>query len=177
VFLLAAPGVALTLAKVIESLLSSYERIRELRKTATSLEEQDAPPSVVKSVTDHANERMDLDIDALTHEIVGQSLANLDAGRANEVEIEVKHSLRRLATRIDEGYSIEVRAFTPPDGEEEAETEGVSDEAIDAARSITERQPRMRSMNLTGRPILELEEADDDNDEDAGSEPDDEGET
>jgi len=32
----------------------------------------------------------------------------------------------------------------------------------DAARQIASRQPNMRRMNLTGRPILELPEADDD---------------
>jgi hypothetical protein len=43
----------------------------------------------------------------------------------------------------------------------------VTDDVVEAARAITERQPRMRTMNLTGRPILELSEGDDD-DEAAG---------
>jgi hypothetical protein len=66
---------------------------------------------------------------------------------------------RGLARRIDEGYSIEVRAFVPPDEEDEGEApDGVTDDVVQAARAITDRQPRMRRMNLTGRPILELPE-------------------
>jgi hypothetical protein len=38
----------------------------------------------------------------------------------------------------------------------------VTDEDVQVARAITERQPRMRTMNLTGRPILELPEGDED---------------
>jgi len=104
---------------------------------------------------------MDLDIDALTNEIVGQSLAQLPEGREHELKIEVRHSLRQLATRIDEGYSIEVRAFVPPEGEEETAESVLNDDEISAARQIAERQPRMRAMNLSGRPILELEEGND----------------
>lgn len=159
IFLAAAAGLALTMSKVVESLLSSYEKIRGIRDKAASLEDEGVPAAAVEGLKVHANERMDLDIQALTNEVVGQSLAQLPEGRVNELKIEIRHSLRQLAKRIDEGYSIEVRAFVPPEGEEPAE--GVSEDVLNAARAITERQPRMRAMNLTGRPILELEEGGD----------------
>jgi hypothetical protein len=165
IFLLAAPGLALTMAKVIESLLSSYERIRNIRAKATSLEEEDAvPEEVIAGLRKHANERIEIDIDALTNELVGQAVARLPEGRPFELQIAVKRSLRKLAKRIDEGYSIEVRAFVPPD-DEDAEAPDVAEDVINVAKEITERQPRMRSMNLTGRPILELTEGDDGVDE------------
>ena len=162
VFLLASPGLALTMAKVVESLLSSYEKIKSIRDKATDLEEAGVPSEAMEALLAHANERMEIDIDALANELVGQAAARFpEGGREYELKVEVKHSLRRLATRIDEGYSIEVRAFSPEDVEA-GETEGMTTEAVNAAREITERQPRMRRMNLTGRPILELPEGDDD---------------
>jgi hypothetical protein len=162
VFLAAFPDLALTMSKVIESLLSSYEKIRSIRDKATSLEDEGVPPEAIEGLTAHANERMSLDIDALTNELVGQATAQLPKGRPFELKVEVKRSLRQLAARIDEGYSVEVRAFAPPEDEDEEAPEGVSDDVVQAARAITERQPQMRSMNLTGRPILELPEGDED---------------
>jgi hypothetical protein len=162
VFLAAFPDLALTLSKAVESLLSSYEKIRSIRDKAASLEDEGVPPEAIEGLVAHANERMTLDIDALTNELVGQATAQLPKGRPYELKVDVKRSLRRLATRIDEGYSVEVRAFVPPDDEDEEALGGVSAGTVQAARAITERQPRMRRMNLTGRPILELPEGDED---------------
>ena len=82
-------------------------------------------------------------------------------GRPFEMKVEVKRSVKQLAKRIDEGYSIEVRAFVPPEEEDEEADETQPDEVVEIARQVTERQPRMRRMNLTGKPILELPEGDD----------------
>jgi hypothetical protein len=163
VFLLAAPGLALTMAKVVESLLSSYEKIRGIREKATSLEEDGVPEEITEELRTHANDRMSIDIDNLTNELVGQAREHLaQEGRPFEMKVEVKRSLTQLAKRIDEGYSIEVRAFVPSEEEDEEADEAQPDEVVEIARQITERQPRMRRMNLTGRPILELPEGDDD---------------
>ena len=158
VFLWAFPDLALKLSEVVESLLASYAQIKGIREKASSLEESGVPPEALKPLINYANERMDLDIQALTDKIVGQSLDKLPEGREHELKVEVRHSLQQLAGRIDEGYSIEVRAFVPPEGEEAPD---VGEDVVNAARAITERQPRMRAMDLTGRPILELEEGDD----------------
>ena len=164
IFLMALPGLALTVSKVVESLLNSYERIRRIRDQVTTLEEQEVPPEAIEPLKQHASERMEIDINALTNEVIGQATADLTPGRQHELQVEVRRSLTQLATRIDEGYSIEVRAFSPPEeGDEDDEAfEDVPTESVRAARAITERQPRMRTMNLTGRPILELTEGDED---------------
>jgi hypothetical protein len=161
VFLAALPGLALTMSKIVESLLSSYEKIKGIRDKASSLEDEDVPLDVIEGLRKHANERMEIDIDALAGELVGQATAQLPEGRTYELKMDVKRSVTRLAKRIDEGYSIEVRAFVPPEDEDEEAPEGVTDDIVQTARAITERQPRMRRMNLTGRPILELPEGDD----------------
>jgi len=104
---------------------------------------------------------MEIDIDRLAGQLIQEAANRLPPGREHELRIDVTRSLRQLATRIDEGYSIEVHAYTPE--EESADGEDVApDQMADAARQIASRQPNMRRMNLTGRPILELPEADDD---------------
>lgn len=165
IYLVAAPGIALTLAKVIESLLSSYEKIRNIRAAAFNLQDVDSvPDEAIEPLVAHANERMSIDIDAFAQELVAEVADRLPAGREHELRIEVNRSLRRLARRIDEGYSIEVRAFTPT--EEEDEEAAAPDAVADTARAITARQPYMRRMNLTGKPILELPGGEDDEDKD-----------
>lgn len=172
VFLAAFPDLALTMSKIVESLLSSYEKIRNIRAKVGSLEDDDdVPPEAIEGLRNHANERMEIDIDALANELVGQAAAHLPEGRSFELTIDVKRSIRKLAKRIDEGYSIEVRAFVPPEGEGDEPPEGLSQDAINAARAIAERQPRMRRMNLTGRPILELPEGDEEAEAEGGTSP------
>jgi hypothetical protein len=159
-FLGAFAGFAQTVAKVVESLLTSYGKIRTIREKAAELEEAGVPDDALEDLRAHASDRMKIDINALTDTVIGQATADISPERQRELHVEVKRSLTRMANRIDEGYSIEVRSFTPPDDDDEEAAEGVSEESVRAAREITERQPRMRTMNLTGRPILELPEGD-----------------
>jgi hypothetical protein len=170
-FLIVMPGLALTMAKVVESLLASYEKIRNMRAKAGSLQDDDdVPPEALEGLLSHANERMERDIEALAGQMVEEVAVGLPPGREHELRNDVTRSLRQLAKRIDEGYSIEVHAYSPPE-EPPADGEEVAlDLVADAARQITSRQPQMRRMNLTGRPILELPEADDDNDGDGDGE-------
>jgi len=166
VFLDAYADLALTMSRVVESLLASYERIRGMRKTAEEMDAQGTPPEVIDQYTAFANDRMALDIDALAGQLIDEAGDRVPEGRRAELRLDVRHSLRQLADRIDEEYSIEVRAFVLPAEAEtegtEALPEGVTDEQARAAIQITARQPRMRTMNLTGRRILELAAADED---------------
>jgi hypothetical protein len=139
-----------------------------MRAKAGSLQDDDdVPADALEGLITDANDRMERDIAVLAGQMVDEIAARLPEGREHELRIDVKRSLRQLATRIDEGYSIEVHAYTPPEPEPPAEGEEVElDEVASAARQITSRQPNMRRMNLTGRPILELPEADDDEQDD-----------
>ena len=159
VYLIAVPGLALTLAKAVESLLASYEKIKAIRaKVAELQDEAQVPDTVTAPLLDHANERMEADIESLTSELMASAMAQLPPGRRYELHMDVRHSLRQLAKRIDEGYSIDVRAYVVGEGDAAA---GQSDETVLAARSIASSQPGMRRMNLTGRPILTIADGDD----------------
>jgi hypothetical protein len=109
VFLVALPGFALVMSKVLESLLTSYQKILDIRETHERLRKDDVPAERIQPLLDFANEKMALDIEALTGALIDEFGDRLpDAGRANELRLEITHSLNVLANRIDEGYSIEV---------------------------------------------------------------------
>jgi hypothetical protein len=72
-FLAALPGLALTLSMIVESLLSSYEKIKGIRDKAAGLEDEGVPSEVIERLRDHANERMNIDIDALANELAGMT--------------------------------------------------------------------------------------------------------
>ena len=164
VYLAAASGLALVMSKVIESLLTSYEKILNIRETHKRLKDDHVPDEAIEGILAHANERMEIDIAALTEELIAEFGQRRAAdGRVNELRVDIKRSLRKVAKRIDEGYSIEVRSYPPPESIDLPE--GAMSEAEEARRVIEERQPRMRAMNLTGTPILELPEGDENDDE------------
>jgi hypothetical protein len=78
---------------------------------AEPLEVGDEPSGLPFGVLEHANEKMSIDIGTLTEALLEEFGDRLgDDGRINDVRIEVRHSLNALANRIDEGYSIEIRA-------------------------------------------------------------------
>ena len=60
-------------------------------------------------------------IGMLVEELITEHGRQLDAGRDNELRMELNISLRDLATRIDRGYHIDVRAGALPPADENAE--------------------------------------------------------
>lgn len=171
VFLAALPDVALVMSQIVESLLSSYEKILRIREKYSGLkDEDDVPDEALEGILGHANSVMAIDIQALAEKIVEEHGHRLRGeGRSHEVRMDVTRSLTAIAHRIDEGYSIEIRSYDLPEGEEDDEEphDGVPPQAEKARRIVAERQPRLRAMNLTGKPILRqltdgAEQADDD---------------
>jgi hypothetical protein len=162
VFLIAYPDLALKLSQILVNLLSSYDKIRNMRKTVEDLEASGTvPPDVIEPLVRHANDSMKIDIDVLAQKMIEEAADLVPEGRRAELTMDVKRSLLKMADRIDEQYSIEVRSFVVPEGVDENMPReewpvDVAPEAIRAAAQITARQPQMRTMNLTGRRILEL---------------------
>jgi hypothetical protein len=82
-------------------------------------------------------------------------------GRRVELTADVRRSLMKMADRIDEHYSIEVRSFVVPDGVDEGTPQEewpvqIPLDVVRAAKAVGARQPQIRKMNLEGRRILEL---------------------
>jgi hypothetical protein len=165
-FLEAGPQVAQLFSQILENLLSSYERIRRIRGRYSGLKDEDeVPAEVLGGLQEYAAGLMQVDITTLAQSVIDQYGDRLRGeGRVNEVHVGITRSLTKMANRIDEGYSIEVRAYELPEAAEEDEEgalpAGATPETEEARRIIAERQPRLQAMNLTGSPILELPEGD-----------------
>jgi hypothetical protein len=168
-FLLASPGLALLLAKTVESLITSYEKILSIRDARQQLKQSAVPDAVLAGLGKYVTELMEAEIEKLAAELVAE-LRKKNDDRANELETELKRSLRELANRIDRGYNIDVRAGELP--EPEVDEEGNLDlvaqdpELTKAVKTVTEKQRRLRFMNLSGKPILELPEGPGENEAD-----------
>jgi hypothetical protein len=78
----------------------------------------------------------------------------------NELRQELTLSLNALATRVDLGYNVEVRAgeLPPPPEDEVGVEDSVDAETRAATEAIRSKQESLEFMNLSGKPILSLEQ-------------------
>jgi hypothetical protein len=165
VLLESTPATALLLATALERLISSYEKVMNIRLAHKQLRESGASDETLAYVSKDAEKKMQTDIEALAEELVKHA-EHVQLERANELRTEVRTALNALANRIDRGYSVEVRAGEP---EDEDEAEGDEPDAeTQRLREQTERvlaaQKRLSFRNPTGEPILELPEGTEDPD-------------
>lgn len=156
-----APAAAAALAKTLDWVLEAYKKLLEIRKLRQGLADQGVSEKDLGGVDDHANAHMSRSIETVAEEMI-TAAAITDQARANELRIELRHSLNSLANRIDHGYNIDVRAGAlPPAGGGSAEEAGSQDAQPDRAAvdQIIQTAPRLRFVNRSGRPILSLDES------------------
>jgi hypothetical protein len=159
VFLQSAPAVALMFATALERLISSYEKVMNIRVAYQTLKESNVEQDALAAVEASAEKKIGEDI----NEMVEQTLAeadDLEPARCNELRKELTDSLNALANRIDRGYSMEVRAGPlpePDDGEEEDESED-DKRLARIVEQVLAKQERLKFTNTSGAPILQLPE-------------------
>lgn len=160
VFLHSAQGMALMVATALERLLAAYERILNIRQKRKELaEEDDVPDEILEPLAGHASQIMEQEIERIVDEII-VSAKQGDQGRLNELRRDLTLSLNALATRVDLGYNVEVRAGElPPPPDDEADVEDpVDPETRSATEAIRSKQKSLEFMNVSGKPILTLEQ-------------------
>lgn len=157
VFLASGSAVALAMAKTLESLITSYEKLLGIRQAHEALKESDVPDEALSGVENYAQEFMQGEIEQIAADLIAD--ADGDESRKNELKIELTMSLNGLANRLDRGFGIEVRAGEIPDADDEDEPTGDEDERT-AAELIRSKQAKLRFMNVSGKPILGLPEGD-----------------
>ncbi len=158
VFLDSAPAVAAVVATAVERLLASYERILNIRNLHRKLAEEDVPDDALEGVAKHVSEGMEDRIREIAEEVVNEAKLN-DPGRSNELTTEITLSLKGLAKRIDRGYDIEVRAGEIPESSDDDADEASADRKVrEAARIVLDAQPGLEFMNVSGTPILSLDQ-------------------
>jgi hypothetical protein len=116
----------------------------------------------LKGLEDHAGSIMDTGIDGLVKELLAEYKGKSDAGRKNELSIELKFALKKVANRIDRGFNIEVRMEEPT---MPAEADEEADDKVKALAKSHERiqaaSENLQFLKLDGDPILQLAESKD----------------
>jgi hypothetical protein len=152
------PATALLLATALERIISSYEKVMNIRLARQQLSDSGASEKTLASITEDADNAMSGDIEELVEELLAEG-EDLDPARRNEVRKELRDSLNALANRIDKGYAIEVRSGPPPDEPDEDEEIDPAQQLLrDQADKVIGMQRRITYRKLTGGPIRQLPE-------------------
>ena len=158
VYLELAAIIGACVATAVEKIIALYKSLLEIRKLLGELSEKGVEKENLKGLEDHANGIMDKGIGVLVEELIQEFCQTTDTGRKNELSIELKYSLKKIANRIDRGFNIEVRMQAPapiPDADPEADEHGKSIGSLHAR--ILAAAQTMQFLKLEGPPILSLE--------------------
>ncbi|MFA9430022.1 hypothetical protein [Egicoccus sp. AB-alg2] len=162
-FLDALPAAAACVAVAVERVIALYKNVLELRRLRNELSDHEVPPEALEGLKRHVEATMEQGLERVVEELKTEFPEHLDGHRRNELTSELLRSLRKLANRIDAGYSVEVRHEPLPEPEEDAEDPvPTSQEDLAYSRLVRERLPGLRFIKLDGPPILQLPEGPDD---------------
>ncbi|HEX9966586.1 MAG TPA: hypothetical protein VGB06_01440 [Solirubrobacterales bacterium] len=166
VFLDSAPGTAALITVALERLTRIYQQILDIRLKHQELSEaDDVPDEVLKPLADHVSERIEAEISDIADEVVEKATL-VDEARLNELRTELKHQLSALADRIDRGFNVEVRAGEiPRSTDDEIDEDDKDREVREAAETVLKARKSLEFMNVSGKPILHLEQPEDPTDD------------
>lgn len=137
-----------------------YKQLLEIKKLKKELVAQDVPEEKLAGIDVHAAAIVSPKLDELANELMEKYGDHLDPSRKNEVSTEVRHSLNKLANRIDRGFNIELRV-SPPEEAAASDDEEVEPDSADVARNqILESASKIQHLRQTGEPVLFLPEKD-----------------
>ena len=160
IFLDAAPVIGACVAVAIERIIALYKQLLEIRKLQGELTKQGLEKDNLKGIEKHANGLMEQGIDKLVNELLAEFHKVDDNGRKNELSIELKYALKKVADRVDRGFNIEVRMTEPEEAKPE-DGEQDDEESREATRHharITAAAETLQFLKLEGEPILSLTE-------------------
>lgn len=175
VFVLTSAASAYAIAKAINEIILVYKNVIDIRHHRQGLIEAGVPAADLEALDARANGTMALETERIARELVAESNVT-NAERANELTVEIRMSLNKIANRIDDGYNIDVRAEPEPEPEPEGEDSdgqaarepSENQQFIEAIREIA---PNLAFMNRTGKPILSLPESPADEEQDGAKSP------
>jgi len=158
VFLQYLPEIGACLAIAVERIVALYKQLLEIKKLKRQLVAQKVPEERLSGIDSHAASIVSPALDQLSKELMEQYGGHFNQSRKNEISIEIRHSLNKLANRIDRGFNVELRVSPIEDG---AENEGDSDGADTsekARRQIIRSGSQINHLEKTGEPVLFLPE-------------------
>jgi hypothetical protein len=84
---------------------------------------------------------------------------NLSKNRRNELAVELRLAMDRIANRIDRGYNIEIRVAPIQEQKQEGTEEDKAKDIREQIKLIQEAGKTLRFLKLQGEPILSLPES------------------
>lgn len=163
VFLQYLPEIGACVAIAVERIVALYKQLLEIKKLKKELVEQEVPEEQLRGIDNHAASIVSPALDKLATDLIEDYGSHLDKSRKNEVSIEVKHSLNKLANRIDRGFNIELRVSPIESDETEEDDENQATDTTKAAiQQIIESGSKINHLKQSGEPVLFLPETDED---------------
>lgn len=161
VFIEAALPVAACIAVAVDKLISTYKNLLDIRKHHRELKELGLRKVELGGIEEYANRLMSERIDELDKELLAEFLKQADQHRENELKVELKQQLSKLANRIDRGFNVEVRCMPLLEQGDDALDETDSDRQEQSKRfeMIKATQGTLQFLRLEGEPLLSLPES------------------
>jgi hypothetical protein len=157
VYLKATAVVSACVATAIERIITLYKSLLEIRKIQGELVKQGLEKENLKGIEDHANGIMSNGIDKLVKELLAEYMPKGEKGRVNELSIELKLVLGKVADRIDRGFNIEVRMEAPKVEPGADSDDQVEQKALIASHAkIATASKHLQFLKLEGEPLLKL---------------------
>lgn len=162
VFLEYLPEIGACIAVAVERIVALYKQLLEIKKLKIELAANEVPEEKLSGIEEHASSIVSPKLDELASELMEEYGAHLEQERKHEVSIEVRHSLNKLANRIDRGFNIELRVSPQEEGEEEVEADENPEQKA-ARQQILDSASKIEYLDNSGEPVLFLPENDDPN--------------
>lgn len=164
VFLDYIPEIGACIAIAVERIVALYKQLLEIKKLKQDLVAQEVPEDKLTGIEEHAASIVSPKLDELANELMEKYGEHLEPARKNEVSIEVRHSLNKIANRIDRGFNIELRVSDHAQDEEAEVTEDAQAQAA-ARQQILDSASSIEYLEQVGEPVLFLPENGDETEE------------
>ncbi len=157
VFLDYIPEIGACIAIAVERIVALYKQLLEIKKLKKDLVAQEVPEDKLTGIEEYAASIVSPKLDELANDLMEKYGDHLDPARKNEVSIEVRRSLNKIANRIDRGFNIELRVSEQAQDEEEEVTEDAQTQAA-ARQQILDSASSIEYLEQVGEPVLFLPE-------------------
>lgn len=157
IFLGYLPEIGACIAVAIERIVALYKQLLEIKKLKKELVAQEVPEAKLSGIDEHAASIVSPKLNEIANDLIEKYGDHLDPARKNELSIEIRHSLNRLANRIDRGFNIELRV-TPQEEKPEEEEAEENQEKYTAIQQILESASKIEYLEQSGEPVLFLPE-------------------
>lgn len=165
IILESAPATALLIATALERMAAFYETVLNivvLQRQVFAAER--IPEDVKEGLEKHVENEKEFGLEKIAQSIEEEFFKDVDENRKNELAIELRKSLEKLAARFDSGFMFDVRGGDPN------VEEGGEDGAIDHSQEEFARYQRIknareaiRHFQAQAEPLLRLTQASNDN--------------